>query len=248
MVAGGSVVLVAVAIMAILALAQQGGQPGSAAAGTQQATTGTGHAASGTGQAGATAGQAGAPASAPKSVTATGRGSASATLPTHTGNAHGTTAAGAPPAATKPATSGTPSSRTRVVPTAPGTSGELPPVAAPPASPTNPPNPVPPVPAMRAVTVSAGPAIQPATNTCSSGMVCYGFRVSVTNFPADVVLAYTCADAGGIWWGPGTIVNSGTIVTNSSGDAGFVTYCTRPADGATVTINVGGGGLTASGS
>jgi hypothetical protein len=37
-------------------------------------------------------------------------------------------------------------------------------------------------------------------------------------------------------------------VTNSSGDASFITYCTHPSDGAKITINVGGGGLTALGS
>jgi hypothetical protein len=120
-------------------------------------------------------------------------------------------------------------------------------MAQPPASPTDSPNPVPPVPAKRAVTVSAGPAIQPATNTCTSGMVCYSFRVSISNFPAHVRLAYTCADGGGVWWGPSTIINSGTNATNSSGVASFVTYCTHPLDGTTVTINVGAGGLSASG-
>jgi hypothetical protein len=114
-------------------------------------------------------------------------------------------------------------------------------------SPTDSPNPAPPVPAERTVSVSKGPAIQSATGTCAAGVVCYSFNVSVADFPAHVRLAYTCADAGGMWWGPATIINSGTIVTNSSGEASFITYCVHPLDGTTVTINVGGGGLTASG-
>jgi hypothetical protein len=135
-----------------------------------------------------------------------------------------------------------------VAPAAPVTTGELPPLAEPPASPTDSPNPVPPVPADRSVSVGKGPAIQPATGTCAgSGAVCYSFHVSVANFPAHVDLAYTCADGGGVWWGPATTINSGTIVTNSSGQASFITYCVHPLDGTTVTIDVGGGGLTASG-
>lgn len=66
--------------------------------------------------------------------------------------------------------------------------------------------------------------------------------------PLVIDLAYTCADPGGTWWGPATTINSGTNVTNSSGDASFVSYCTHPLDGSTVTIDVGGGGLSASGS
>jgi hypothetical protein len=104
------------------------------------------------------------------------------------------------------------------------------------------------VPAERSVSVGKGPAIQPATGTCAAaGVVCYSFNVSVANFPAHVDLAYTCADAGGRWWGPAATVNSGTIVTNSSGKASFITYCVHPLDGTTVTIDVGGGGLSASG-
>jgi len=92
-----------------------------------------------------------------------------------------------------------------------------------------------------------GPAIQPATGTCAAGIVCHSFDVSVADFPAHVLLACTCADTGGVWFGPSTIVNRGTIVTNSSGVASFTTYCTHPLDGTTVTIDVGGGGLSASG-
>jgi hypothetical protein len=114
-------------------------------------------------------------------------------------------------------------------------------------SPTDSPNPVPPVTADRTVTVSKGPAIQQTSGTCAVGVVCYSFNVSVANFPAHVRLAYTCADTGGLWWGPATIINRGTIVTNSSGKASFTTYCTHPLDGTTVTINVGGGSLSASG-
>jgi hypothetical protein len=114
-------------------------------------------------------------------------------------------------------------------------------------SPTDSPNPVPPVTADRTVTVNQGPAIQPATGTCAAGVVCYSFSVSIANFPAHVRLAYTCADTGGVWWGPATTINSGTTVTDSSGKASFTTYCTHPLDGTTVTINVGGGGLSAAG-
>ncbi len=133
-------------------------------------------------------------------------------------------------------------------PTAPGTAGELSPLAQAPARPTDSAHPVPPVPAKRTVTVSAGPAVLPATGTCTSGVVCYSFRVSVVNFPAQADLAYTCADGGGVWWGPSAVVNGGTTRTNASGDASFITYCTHPWDGAKVTVNVGAGGLTASGS
>ena len=243
------VALLAAVGVAVIVLSDQGGQPGTAAAGTRQATTGSGQSQAATDQSPQSlmpvpASHAGTLPSAQKGVTATGRGGTPGTPPTHPGNAQGTTAA----AATKPTANGTPSSRTLVAPVDPRTSGELPPLAGPPASPTDSANPVPPVPADRAVTVSAGPAIQPATNTCASGMTCYSFHVAITNFPAHVGLAYSCADAGGVWWGPSTTINSGTNVTNSSGDASFITYCVHPSNGATVTINVGGGGLTASGS
>jgi hypothetical protein len=237
---GGAALVV---VAAVLALSHHGGPPGTAAAGGGQATTAPGQplaTAEHTGQPAPTS-QAGALPSAPNGVTATGRGGPPGT---HTANHQGTTAA----AASRPTKIGTASPRTQVAPAALVTTGELPPLAEPPASPTDSPNPVPPVPADRSVSVAKGPAIQPATGTCAgSGAVCYSFNVSVANFPAHVDLAYTCADAGGVWWGPATTINSGTIVTNTSGQARFITYCVHPLDGTTVTIDVGGGGLTASG-
>ena len=151
-------------------------------------------------------------------------------------------------AAAKPGTVPEPPPHPRPGPTAPGTKGELTALALPPASPADSPNPVPPVPASRSVTVSAGPAVQQAAGTCTTGVVCYSFRVSIANFPAHVRLAYNCADGGGIWWGPSTIINGGTTETSTSGVASFITYCTHPWDGAKITIDVGGGGLAASGS
>ena len=241
--AGGGMALVAV--VALLALSHYGGQPGTAAAGNRQATTapaqpGTTGEQSPQSRQSAHAGQAGALPSAPHgaSVTATGPGSTSQP-PTHTGRGNAT--------ATAPTRNGPARHQTPAAPADPGTSRELPPLAGPFLRPTDSPNPVPPVPAHRTVTVSKGPAIQPATGTCAAGLVCYSFHVAIANFPAHVLLAYTCADTGGVWWGPSTIINSGTIATNSSGVASFVTYCTHPVDGTTVTINVGGGGLSASG-
>ena len=243
--AGGGVALVVVA--AVLVLSHHGGQPGTAAAGTGQATTAPGQARAAAGQSpqsrqSAPASQAGALPSAPNgaSVTTTGRGSTSQPPPAHTGSTPATPVAA-------PTTIRPPRSQPPAAPVDPGTSGELPPLAEPPASPTDPPNPAPPVPADRTVSVSRGPAIQPATGTCTGGVVCYSFNVSVADFPAHAALAYTCADGGGVWWGPTSTVNSGTIVTNSSGEASFITYCVHPLDGATITINVGGGGLSASG-
>ncbi|HEX3514487.1 MAG TPA: hypothetical protein VHT26_10865 [Trebonia sp.] len=237
--AGGGAALVIV--VAVLALSHHGGQPGTAAAGTGQATTAPAQPGATAEQSpqsrrSAPAGQAGALPSAPHGVpvAATGRGSTSQPLRTHTGRGNAT--------ATGPARHQTPAA-----PVDPVTSGELPPLAGPFPSPTDSPNPVPPVPADRAVTVNDGPAIQSATGTCAAGMVCHSFNVSVADFPAHVLLAYTCADNGGVWSGPSTIVNRGTIETNSSGAASFTTYCTHPLDGTTVTINVGGGGLSASG-
>lgn len=245
--AGGGVALVAV--VAVLALSHHGGQRGTAAAGTGQATTAPAQSGATAEQSpqsrqSAPASQAGALPSAPHgaSVTATGRGSTSQPPPTHTGRSNATATA-----ATAPTRNGPARSQTPAAPVDPGTSGELPPLAGPFTSPTDSPNPVPPVTADRTVTVSKGPAIQPATGTCAADVVCYSFNVSIANFPAHVSLAYTCADTGGVWWGPATTINSGTIATNSSGKASFTTYCTHPLDGTTVTINVGGGGLSAAG-
>jgi hypothetical protein len=244
--AGGGAALVVVA--AVLAVSHHGGPPGTAAAGAGQATTAPGQSRSPAEPAGqprqlAPASQAGALPSGPDGVTATGRGGTSQPAATRRG-----TGKAAATAATAATTNGPPSHQTPAAPVDQGTSGELPPLAEPPASPTDSPNPVPPVPAERSVSVGKGPAIQPATGTCApAGLVCYSFNVSVANFPAHVDLAYTCADAGGVWWGPTTTVNSGTIVTNSSGKASFTTYCVHPLDGTTVTIDVGGGGLSASG-
>ena len=239
--AGGVALVV---VVAVLVLSRHGGQPGTVAAGTGQATTAPGQAGAAAGRSpqsrqSAAVSPAGALPSAPNgvSVTATGRGSTSQPPPVHTGSTH----------ATAPTTIGPPRSHSPAAPVDPGTSGELPPLAEPPASPTDPPNPVPPVPADRTVSVSRGPAIQSATGTCDGGVVCYSFNVSIADFPAHAALAYTCADGGGVWWGPTSTVNSGTIVTNSSGEASFITYCVHPLDGATITINVGGGGLSASG-
>jgi hypothetical protein len=221
----GGAALAAVVGLATLACSHQGGLPATAAAGTGQASTGT----SQPGAAAASPQQSLMLVPAPDGATATGPGS------THGGT-------GASPAAAAP------SSQAQTAPAAiTTTTGELPALAEPPSSPTDSADPVPPVTARRSVTVGAGPAILQATATCASGMICYGFHVTVANFPAHVQLAYTCANGGGVWWGPGTTINSGTIVTNSSGAASFITYCTEPRDGTTVTITVGGGKLAASG-
>jgi hypothetical protein len=85
------------------------------------------------------------------------------------------------------------------------------------------------------------------SGTCS-GKTCFFFDVTATNFPAGTALSYTCADNGGVWWGPTTETESGSTGTNGSGTATFETVCLHAKDGETVTIAVTGGGKSASGS
>ena len=107
----------------------------------------------------------------------------------------------------------------------------------------------PPPPANPSVSVSIGSSTTAGSGTCA-GITCYFFNVSATNFPANTALSYTCADSGGVYWGPTTQVKSGSAstTTNGSGSASFTTYCLHAKDGETVTIAVSGGGQSASGS
>ncbi len=102
-----------------------------------------------------------------------------------------------------------------------------------------------------AVAVSEHGPITNGSGTCS-GKTCYDFNVTATNFPANTQLSYNCADNGGEYWPPGGATTSevlgGSTTTNGSGTATFVTYCIHANDGETVTINVTGGGKSASGS
>ena len=105
----------------------------------------------------------------------------------------------------------------------------------------------PPPPASPAVSVSEGSSTTRGSGTCS-GVTCYFFNVTAASFPAGTTLSYTCADQGGVWWGPTSQTESGSTTTNSAGTANFETICLHTNDGETVTIAVSGGGKSAAGS
>jgi large repetitive protein len=104
------------------------------------------------------------------------------------------------------------------------------------------------------VSVSEGRSVVSTLSTAGTcyNKTCYFFNVSVANFPANTALGYTCADDGSVWWptngAPTSQTESGSTTTNGSGSASFTTYCIHARDGHTVTINVTGGGKSASGS
>jgi hypothetical protein len=97
------------------------------------------------------------------------------------------------------------------------------------------------------VAVSEGGSTTKGSASCA-GITCYFFNVSAVNFPAGTTLSYTCADGGGVYWGPTTQTESGSTTTNGAGTANFETICIHANDGSTVTIAVSGGGKSASGS
>jgi hypothetical protein len=105
----------------------------------------------------------------------------------------------------------------------------------------------PPPPPSAAVSVSEGSSTTKGSGGCA-GITCYFFNVTATNFPAGTALSYTCADSGGVWWGPTSQAESGSTTTNGAGTASFETYCLHANDGQTVTISVSGGGKSAPGS
>jgi hypothetical protein len=120
--------------------------------------------------------------------------------------------------------------------TASATTGPAP--AAPPASPS--------------VSVSEGSSYTNGTGSCA-GKTCYFTSVTATSFPANTVLQYACVSGNGPaadngqWYGPSSAVHSGSTTSNASGGATFQTECLHALDGETVTINVTGGGQSASG-
>jgi large repetitive protein len=101
-------------------------------------------------------------------------------------------------------------------------------------------------PANPSVSVAENGSTTNGTDTCA-GKTCYFFAVSAANFPDSTGLTYTCADSGGVYWGPTSIAKSGSTTTNGSGSASFTTECIHANDGETVTITVSGGGKSASG-
>lgn len=96
------------------------------------------------------------------------------------------------------------------------------------------------------VSVSEGSSTTNGSGTCA-GITCYYFNVTAANFPAGTTLSYTCADNGGVYWGPTTQTKTGSTTTNGAGTANFETYCLHANDGETVIIAVSGGGKSASG-
>jgi hypothetical protein len=116
------------------------------------------------------------------------------------------------------------------------------------ASATTAPAPAPPPPPVNpSVSVSMGGVLKATSGSCVT-LTCYDFNVSVTNFPAGTALSYTCAESSGVFYGPSSAVVSGSTTTNGSGGGNFVTDCVHAKDGEKVTINVSGGGKSASGS
>lgn len=97
------------------------------------------------------------------------------------------------------------------------------------------------------VSVAKGAITQAQTGSCVSLSDCYDFDVTVTNFPANTKLSYSCIDSSGTFSSTST-PRSGSNVTNGSGGASWTTECVHAPDGETVTITVTGGGKSGSGS
>jgi large repetitive protein len=97
------------------------------------------------------------------------------------------------------------------------------------------------------VSVAKGSITQAQTGSCVSLNTCYNFIVTVTNFPANTKLSYSCVDSSGTFSSSSSAL-SGSNTTNSSGAASWGTECVHAPDGETVTINVSGGGKSGSGS
>ena len=87
-----------------------------------------------------------------------------------------------------------------------------------------------------------------AGGACAGNPGCINFNVSVSGFPANTNLSYTCADGGGVWWSASKGWNGGQVSTDGSGNTSFYTQCLHYPDGSTVTIDVSGGGTSQSGS
>ena len=98
------------------------------------------------------------------------------------------------------------------------------------------------------VSVAKGNVEPAGKGSCVQLGNCYNFIVTVTNFPAGATLTAACSDTSGVFsttdkdWG-------GAVVTaSSSGGANWYTQCQHAPDGETVTIQISGGGKSASGS
>ena len=87
-----------------------------------------------------------------------------------------------------------------------------------------------------------------AGGACAGNPACFNFLVTVSAFPANTNLSYTCSDNGGQWWSDTRGWNGGQVRTDGSGNTSFYTMCLHAADGETVTIHVSGGGASQSGS
>jgi hypothetical protein len=83
---------------------------------------------------------------------------------------------------------------------------------------------------------------------CANNPACFNFLVTVSGFPANTGLSYTCADNGQVWWTDTRGWNGGQVRTDGSGNTSFYTMCLHASDGSTVTIDVSGGGANQSGS
>ena len=87
-----------------------------------------------------------------------------------------------------------------------------------------------------------------AGGACAGNPACFNFHVSVSGFPANTNLSYTCADNGGVWWTAGKDWSNAQIRTDGNGSTSFYTQCLHAHDGTTVTVNVSGGSTSHSGS
>ncbi len=87
-----------------------------------------------------------------------------------------------------------------------------------------------------------------AGGACAGNSGCYNFNVSVSGFPPNTNLSYTCADSGGVWWSASKDWNNAQVRTDGNGNTSFYTQCLHYPDGETVTVNVSGGGTNQSGS
>jgi hypothetical protein len=97
------------------------------------------------------------------------------------------------------------------------------------------------------VSVAKGSITKATNGSCVALSDCYNFIVTVTDFPANTTLSYSCVDSSGTFSSSSKSL-SGSNKTSSSGGASWGTECVHAPDGETVTVNVSGGGKSGSGS
>jgi hypothetical protein len=98
------------------------------------------------------------------------------------------------------------------------------------------------------VSVAKGPVRQATTGSCVALSNCFSFIVTVSNFPGNTTLTYSCIDNSGTFTTTNKARGGSTVVTNSGGGTSWETTCVHAPDGETVTITVSGGGKSGSGS